>query len=91
MPEQPHRIAGRIGGLLSWANTPDRTVRTEPARSAGPGALEYHLAKLDPNVFANASDAQRLAAAESAKRARLRAAWHSRQAKARARTGGEAA
>lgn len=63
------KIAGRIGGLMSWAHTPDRTARTKNARSAGPGAVEYHLARLDPDLFANASDAQRYAAAEAARKA----------------------
>lgn len=83
------RTAGRIGGLQSWANTPDRTIRTTKPRDAGPGSLAYHLARLDPVRFADATDEQKLAAAGAAKRAfyaRLALA----SAKAR-RTGGDAA
>lgn len=30
-PEQ-RQAAGRLGAYMSWANTPDRTARTAPAR-----------------------------------------------------------
>lgn len=63
------RIAGRYGGLKSWANTPDRTARTANARSKAPSSIEWHLARLDPERFANATDAQRLAAAEGGRKA----------------------
>ena len=63
------QIAGRYGGLKSWSNTADRTARTAPARSAAPSSVEWHLARLDTERFANATDAQKLAAAESARKA----------------------
>jgi hypothetical protein len=89
MPEGNRTIVGRIGGLQSWANTPDRTARTSNARKAGPGAIDYHLARLDPERFANATDRQRLDAAEA-----MRKAYFARLAlasvKARSR-GGDAA
>lgn len=83
-----NRIAGRIGGLMSWANTPDRPARTKNARDAGPGGIEYHLARLDPERFANATQQQKLDAAES-----MRKAYFARlalaSAKARAARGGD--
>ena len=85
-----NRTIGRIGGFASWNNTVDRPARTAPARNNGPGSIQYHLAKLDPERFANATDEQRRQAAEAGKKAyfaRLALA----SAKARARTGGEAA
>jgi hypothetical protein len=63
------RTYSSIGAHESWARTPDRTARTANGRKAGPNALEWHLARLDPERFADASDAQREAAAESARRA----------------------
>jgi hypothetical protein len=60
---------GRYGALRSWANTADRTARTRPARSNSPGSIEYHLARLDPERFGDASLEQRYAAAEAAKKA----------------------
>lgn len=62
------QVIGRYGGLKSWANTPDRTARTRPARAKSPSSLEYHIDRLGPQ-FADASESQRLAAAEAAKRA----------------------
>ena len=52
----------------TWANTVDRSARTRPARSKSPSSIEYHLDRLGPE-FGDASEAQRLAAAEAAKRA----------------------
>ena len=63
------QLAGRLGGLRSWANTPDRTARTAYARSRGPASIDYHLERLDPERFAGCTDAQRLAAAEAARKA----------------------
>lgn len=40
-------IAGRIGAHISWANTPDRTARTAPAR-AGFDAKFLEQAEGDP-------------------------------------------
>jgi len=68
-PESRHQINGRYGALRSWANTPDRAARTSRARRAGPGSIEYHLERLDSERFAGASEAQKLAAAEAARRA----------------------
>lgn len=59
---------GRYGGLKSWANTVDRSARTRPARRRSPGSVDYWLDKLG-SEFDNATEAQRLAAADAAKRA----------------------
>lgn len=69
MPARNPQLAGRYGGLRSWANTSDRTARTAPARKAAPGSIDYWLAKLDPERFAEATPEQRLAAAEAARKA----------------------
>lgn len=69
MGETTRQHIGRYGGLKSWANTPDRTARTAAGRRAGPSQLEWHLARLDPERFAGASDEQRFAAADAARRA----------------------
>jgi len=84
------QLAGRYGGLKSWANTPDRSARTAPARSASPSDVTYWLARLDPDIFADATDEQRLAAAESALRAHF-AGMALKSAQARARAKGAAA
>ena len=73
MSSNDRQLAGRYGGLKSWANTPDRSARTAPGRRAGPGALDYWLNRQDPERFADASDEQRLAAAECARRAHFAA------------------
>lgn len=66
----PYRQAiGRLGAHKSWANTPNRTARTRKARANGPSELPWHLARLDPEKFADASDADRLKAAEAARSA----------------------
>jgi hypothetical protein len=62
------RLAGRKGALRSWANTVDRSSRTAPARANGPAELKWHIERL-PATFDGATDAQRLAAAEAARRA----------------------
>lgn len=59
---------GRLGGLASWAKTPDRTARTEKPRRFSPSSIEYHFERLGPQ-FDNATDKQRFAAAEAAKKA----------------------
>ena len=56
----------RRAALTSWANTVDRSARTRPARAASPSSVEWHLARL-PEQFDDATDAQRLAAAEAAR------------------------
>lgn len=63
------QINGRLGAHKSWANTPDRSARTRPARRRSPSSIDYHLERLDPEKFATATDEQRMAAAESAKKA----------------------
>ncbi|WP_204342784.1 hypothetical protein [Micromonospora terminaliae] len=40
------RMAGRIGGHMSWANTPDRAARTAPGRQA---ALDRFEREIDPD------------------------------------------
>lgn len=62
-------LSGRYGGHKSWANTADRSQRTEPGRRAGPGSIDYWLSRLDPIAFANARDDQRVAAAQSMRKA----------------------
>ena len=84
------RQRGQLGGLTSWANTVDRTARTERARAAGPSSLEYHLKRLDADRFANATEAQRIAAAEAARRAYF-ARLALQSAASRRRRGGDAA
>lgn len=65
----PHRqLAGRLGGLKSWANTVDRTERTKRGRDAGPGSIDYWVDRLPPQ-FADATDEQKHQAALAAKRA----------------------
>ena len=75
---------------MSWANTPDRAARTANARRNGPGSIEYHMVRLDPVRFADASEQQRLDAADAMRRAyfaRLALA----SAKSRQRGGNDAA
>ncbi len=69
MPDPSRQIQGRYGAHRSWANTADRAARTRPARDKSPSSVEYHLARLDPERFAEATAEQRYAAAEAAKRA----------------------
>lgn len=84
------QLAGRFGALKSWANTPDRAVRTAPARSKAPSSLDYHLERLDPERFATATDEQRIAAAAAARKAYF-AGLALKSAQVRRRTSGEAA
>jgi hypothetical protein len=60
---------GRLGGHISWSRTADRSARTRKARAASPASIEYHVSRLDPALFADATRAQKLDAAESARRA----------------------
>jgi len=62
-------LVSRYGAFKSWERTRDRSARTAPARRNAPGELEWHLARLDPALFADATDSQRLAAAEAGRRA----------------------
>ena len=90
MPQASRQaIAGRLGALTSWANTVDRTARTRSARAKSPSNVEYHLERLDPERFADATEAQKLAAADAARRAYF-AELAMRSAQAR-RRGGDAA
>lgn len=83
-----HTLASRYGALKSWGQTPDRTARTAPARRSSPGSIDYWLDRLDPERFAEASDQQRLDAADAMRRAYFQGlALKS----ARARRGGDAA
>jgi hypothetical protein len=68
-PDPRRQAIGRYGAAVSWARTPDRTARTRNARRASPADVDWHLARLDPERFAGASDAQKLAAAEAARTA----------------------
>lgn len=78
------QIAGRVGGLRSWANTVDRAARTRRGRDAGPGSVDYWIGRLDPVRFADATDEQKVAAATAAKKAHFAAlALKSSQARAR--------
>lgn len=61
-------LQGRKAVLVSWANTVDRERRTRNARQNSPTHVEWHLARL-PEKFANATDDQRFAAAEAARKA----------------------
>jgi hypothetical protein len=58
-----------FGANRSWANTSDRTARTRNGRAKSPSSVDWHIERLDPEKFANATPAQKLAAAESAKKA----------------------
>ena len=82
MPSSPRQLSGRYGGLKSWANTTDRSVRTAPARTASPASIDYWRDRLDPERFADATEEQRLAAAEAARKAHF-AELAMRSAKAR--------
>ncbi len=81
------QTAGRYGAYKSWASTPDRTARTAPARRASPSSVDYWVDRLDPDLFADATDAQRLAAAEAARRAHF-AGMALKSARARRRNAG---
>jgi hypothetical protein len=73
---------GRLGGLTKWSRTTDRTEGTAAARAAGPGCNEYWLTKLDPERFADATQQQRLDAADAMRRAHFaRLAMKSAQAR----------
>lgn len=84
----PHQLAGRYGALKSWGNTPDRAKRTRNARANSPGSVDYWLARLDPELFANASEQQKLDAAEAARKAYFA---ELAMKSAKARRGGDAA
>lgn len=71
--EQPYRTFSdeqrasmSLGAKKSWANTVDRSARVAPAIAAGPQSLQWHLDRL-PAKFDDATDDQRVAAAQAAK------------------------
>jgi hypothetical protein len=64
-------LRAKAGANRSWANTPNRSLRTRNGAKAGPGSVDYHLARLDPAKFADATDEQRYSAAASAQRAHM--------------------
>lgn len=61
-------LASSIGAHESWARTADRSARTAPARRSGPQSLAWHLDRLHPS-FQGRPETERLAAADSARRA----------------------
>lgn len=61
-------LQGRKAVLTSWANTVDRERRTRNGRNASPTSVQWHLDRL-PAQFDDASERQRLDAAEAAQRA----------------------
>ena len=62
--EAERRQIAKIGGLTSWANTDDRTARTQPGRDA---FLRTFEDQVDPERRLNPQE--RAARAEAAKRA----------------------
>lgn len=70
MPASTTRQAiGRYGAHKSWGNTVDRSARTRNARAASPAGVDYWLAQLDADRFAEATDQQKLDAADAMRRA----------------------
>ncbi|WP_395155624.1 hypothetical protein [Ilumatobacter sp.] len=67
--ESRRQKIGRYGADVSWANTPNRTERTRNGRNAGPSSLDWHIERLDPEKFAEATGEQKVKAGESAKKA----------------------
>lgn len=86
MERATRQSIGAYGAHISWANTVDRSQRTAPARRNSPAYVEYHLERLDPVRFADATPEQRLAAAEAARKAHF-ARLALRSAKSRSRGG----
>lgn len=64
MPSRQHHA---IGALQSWANTVDRSARTARGRANSPSSLDWHLKRL-PEKFQDATEEQRLAAADAARK-----------------------
>lgn len=72
-----------MGAHASWANTSDRTARTEPARQA---ALSRFERQVDPD--GTMDPVERTARAESARKAHFRAmAFRSARARAARKSG----
>jgi hypothetical protein len=86
VPETRRQQIGRVGGLQSWANTPDRAERMRKPLEHSPASVDYWIAKLDPNKFSTATDEQKLAAADAMRRAHF-ARLALRSADARRRDG----
>lgn len=72
MATDPNRIAAlrSIASDISWARTPNRSERTEPARRASPGRLESWIAKIRAEGVVREQDVE--AAAANALRAHMR-------------------
>jgi hypothetical protein len=82
-PEQ-RKLRARIAVHESWANTEDRTARTEPGRLASPASVDYWLDKVDPDHAL--TEAERLKRAESKRQAYMaRLAFKSAKVRAAAR------
>jgi len=65
--EEP--LAFAAGVLKSWARTVDRAGRMAPAHEASTGRIGYWIKQLDPELFANATDEQKVQAAGALMRA----------------------
>lgn len=87
--DSQRQIISRYGAHKSWANTADRAARTRRARGNSPSSIAWHLKHLPAHLDC-ASDAQRLAAAESARKAYF-AELAMKSAAARRRGGSDAA
>lgn len=78
-------LRARLGAHMSWANTTDRTARTERARQAAEGRFEKKAREMHPN----ATDTEIAAVAESLRKAHYTAlGLRSAQARRRKRRGG---
>jgi hypothetical protein len=74
-------LRARAAAYSQWAGEPDRTKRTEAARAAGPGRLDYWLRQVDPEH--RLADDVRQKMAESARKAHYaRLAYRSARARA---------
>jgi hypothetical protein len=61
---QDRQQTGRIGGFVSWANTPDRKARTAPGRAAALARFEKQVdpdGTMDPKERALRADAAKSA------------------------------
>lgn len=78
-------VNASIAANARWSRERSRTLATAAARAAGPGSIDYWIAKVDPDEQMTRGD--RLAAAENAKRAFYqRLAKQGRKARARKKT-----
>jgi hypothetical protein len=69
LTEQQRRLRASLGGHARAAKAKNRSDITAAARAAGPGNLEWHAARIDPDH--EMDPAERAKAAENA-----RAAWY---------------